>query len=229
MNRFKDKRIFILGYGDIAQAIVDLIVQEGGDVYVTCREAFDKEGVNFVSSDSWPLLFSEYAFDFILSTKGILHDNTHLPEKTIINFDYDWFLSSLSVNVAPTIELIKSVQLAVKKSQSFLFLSFSARVGSISDNELGGWYSYRMSKAALNMLLKSVSCEWRFSLPRAHVLAYHPGTVLTNLSQPFQDHFKSGQAFTPKEAASHCIACLLAYKTFSSGSFVDWQQKVIPY
>lgn len=229
MKRFEGKHIFILGYGGISSALADLFVREGADVTVTCREPREVSGIQFCDAAEWPALFKEKHFDYVLSTKGMLYDDAHQPEKTVMRFERDWFLSSLDVNLLPTIELVKALQPVADKTKPMCFMSFSARVGSISDNELGGWYSYRMSKAALNMFLKSVAREWRFAMPKAHVLAYHPGTVLTHLSKPFQDHVKPGQAFTPEEAAEHCASCLLDYTQFASGDFIDWQKKKIDY
>ena len=107
--------------------------------------------------------------------------------------------------------------------------ALSARVGSIGDNRLGGWYSYRASKAALNQLLRSASIELRRLNPQSCVLALHPGTTDTELSRPFQANVPADQLFTPAFAAECLLAVLEGQGPEQSGSFWAWDGQPIPW
>ena len=111
---------------------------------------------------------------------------------------------------------------ALKRSPAPLLATVSARVGSIEDNRLGGWYSYRMSKAALNMALKTLSIEWKHSHPRGCVAALHPGTNDTALSKPFQANVAAENLFAPEYTASSFVDLLSRLQPADSGNFWAW-------
>jgi NAD(P)-dependent dehydrogenase (short-subunit alcohol dehydrogenase family) len=115
--------------------------------------------------------------------------------------------------------LAKHARKALKDSERSWFASVSGRVGSIADNELGGWYSYRASKAALNMALKTLAIEWRFALPRCTVASLHPGTVKSPLSEPFTQRTAPERLFTPEQSAEHLKKVLLDLTPAESGRF----------
>ena len=117
----------------------------------------------------------------------------------------------------------------LKASRTPRFVSLSARVGSIGDNRLGGWYAYRASKAALNMLLKTLAIEWRRSMPTLVCAALHPGTVATALSDPFVSGRNVRQLFTPKESAGHLLNVLNDLTPDDSGGFYAWDGQEIPW
>ena len=100
-------------------------------------------------------------------------------------------------------------------------------MSSISDNRLGGWHSYRMSKCMLNMLIKNISIEWYLKSPQSIIFGYHPGTVDTLLSKPFQSRLKAGQLFSATDAASYFFDCMNTRSPEHSGKVYDWQQKEI--
>jgi len=104
----------------------------------------------------------------------------------------------------------------------------SARVGSISDNYLGGWFSYRASKAALNQIVKSSSIEFKRKKSNIIFVCIHPGTVLTNLSNPFLNKDKNN-FFTTEESAKKILNVISSLKIENSGNFLDYQGKIIPY
>ncbi|MGP5193795.1 hypothetical protein [Psychrobacter celer] len=110
-----------------------------------------------------------------------------------------------------------------------IFATISARVGSISDNRLGGWYSYRISKAALNMGMKNLSIEWRRSLKDVCVVVMQPGTVDTQLSSPFQGNVANEKLFTPAYSVARLLAVLDSMSAAQSGGFVDWAGESIPW
>jgi NAD(P)-dependent dehydrogenase (short-subunit alcohol dehydrogenase family) len=123
---------------------------------------------------------------------------------------------------------MKVITKQLKPTSAMKVICFSARVGSISDNKLGGWHSYRMSKAMLNMLVKNIALEWEYVSPTSSIVAYHPGTVETGLSKPFSKHIKH-TIFNPTEAARHCLTVRDALTTERSGLLIDWQDKVVDY
>ncbi len=102
------------------------------------------------------------------------------------------------------------------------FAALSARVGSISDNRLGGWYGYRASKAALNMMIRNLAIEWSRKNDRSIIVALHPGTVDTGLSVPFQGNVPPGKLFDPGRAARQLLAVLDALKPADSGKIFAW-------
>ena len=169
------------------------------------------------------------AVDWIINCIGFLHSSKHKPEKTIKQFDPALFQQSMSVNCLPTLLLAKYAHRAFKKSEKTLFATVSARVGSIEDNQLGGWHSYRASKAALNMALKCVAIEWRRTLPNARVLAMHPGTTDTALSEPFQQNVVEGKLFQPAKTAGYLLKHMRHAHQYESGRFIAWDGSSIPW
>ncbi len=167
--------------------------------------------------------------DGIINTIGLLHGDNVNPEKSITRLDPSSLEKTLAVNVTPTLLLAKYARKVLKDSGRSWFASISGRVGSISDNELGGWYSYRASKAALNMALKTLAIEWRFALPRCTVASLHPGTVRSPLSEPFTKRATPEKLFTPAESAAHLKKVLLGISPAESGRFWSWDGAEIPW
>jgi NAD(P)-dependent dehydrogenase (short-subunit alcohol dehydrogenase family) len=114
------------------------------------------------------------------------------------------------------------------RGRAFTFAALSARVGSISDNRLGGWHSYRASKAALNMLLRNFALEMARTHPDGVVVGLHPGTVDSALSQPFQSGLAEGQLTTPEAAATNLLAVLSGLTSEHSGRVFDYSGAEIP-
>ena len=112
---------------------------------------------------------------------------------------------------------------------SILLCKFECQVGSIGDNRLGGWYSYRASKAAQNQFLKTLSIEWRRKFPLSIVSILHPGTCDTKLSKPFQSSVPKGKLFTPAQSTEYLINIISSQKPSDSGNFLAWDSSVIPW
>lgn len=173
--------------------------------------------------------FSEIdQLDGVINTVGILHGDNFGPEKTIRRFDPEQFLNSMALNCLPTLTLAKYAGPLLKKSPSSFFTSLSARVGSIGDNRSGGWYSYRTSKAALNMAIKNIAIEWGRTMPRCTVAGLHPGTVETPLSKPFVKENQPG-LFTPEDSAQYLKAVLDQLTPEQTGQLFAWDGQVIPW
>ena len=135
----------------------------------------------------------------VIIATGILHTDELKPEKSIDSIDGESMKKVFQVNVFGPILLVKTLLPLIKKSKGVKIVFLTARVGSISDNELGGWHSYRSSKSALNMMIKNLSIELK-RLNKEHVvIGIHPGTVKSHLSEPFLRHVKH-DVFSPKES-----------------------------
>ncbi|MCL6307780.1 SDR family NAD(P)-dependent oxidoreductase [Pseudomonas syringae] len=162
----------------------------------------------------------------VISTLGILHQDGAKAEKGLAQLTLASLQASFATNTFAPILLLKHL-LPLLRKQPSTFAALSARVGSIGDNRLGGWYSYRASKAALNQLLHTASIELKRLNPASTVLAIHPGTTDTELSQPFQANVPEGQLFEPAFSADRIIEVLGAHGPADSGTFWDWDDKPI--
>lgn len=167
--------------------------------------------------------------DWLINCVGMLHDQTHGPEKSIRTFDTEYFQKSMSINCLPTLLLGKHVLPALQDSRQGVFATISARVGSIADNRLGGWYSYRASKAALNMVLKNLAIEWNRSSPNLRVASLHPGTTDTRLSKPFQRNVPEAKLFPPDKTARLLIEQIEQLHQHPSGRFIAFDGAEIPW
>ncbi|WP_449123802.1 SDR family NAD(P)-dependent oxidoreductase [Pseudomonas viridiflava] len=162
----------------------------------------------------------------VISALGILHQDGAKPEKGLAQLTLASMQASFATNTFAPILLLKHL-LPLLRKQPATFAALSARVGSIGDNRLGGWYSYRASKAALNQLLHTASIELKRLNQASTVLAIHPGTTDTELSQPFQANVPEGQLFAPAFSAERIIEVVGAHGPADSGSFWDWDDKPI--
>lgn len=167
-------------------------------------------------------------FSRVISTIGVLHSEQFQPEKRLEDIDLDALMRVFTVNTASNVNWLKyAPHLLIKQRAEWVV--FSARVGSISDNRLGGWYSYRMSKAALNMLVKTAAVELQRRLKQAVLVSYHPGTVDTPLSEPFQANVKPEKLFTPAFTAKQLLAILPELTVEDGPHYIDWQGEAIPW
>ena len=153
---------------------------------------------------------------------GLLHDDDRGPEKSLRQLDADWLLKNYQVNAVGPAMIARYFLPLMDRKQSLRFAALSARVGSISDNRLGGWYGYRASKAALNMMIRNLSIEWSRKNDKSIIVALHPGTVDTALSQPFQSNVPTEQLFDPGRAARQLLAVLEALQPTDSGKVFAW-------
>ena len=227
------KSVWIIGYGGLGQAISDLFLTEGYDVTVISRQSLTLDSMQAIqcqTDDDQAVAQCVQAHplpDAVIVTTGVLHDGDHSPEKTINEFHDDWLLTNIHANVLPSVLFAKHLSKSLKPSSKLTMACFSARVGSINDNQLGGWYSYRMSKAMLNMFIKNLSIEWSMKYKQCLVYGYHPGTVDTQLSKPFQSHVPEKQLFTTEQAANYFFETFQAISHDKHGKVIDWQGKLI--
>lgn len=162
----------------------------------------------------------------VISALGILHQDGARAEKGLAQLTLAGLQASFVTNTFAPILLLKHL-LPLLRKQPATFAALSARVGSIGDNRLGGWYSYRASKAALNQLLHTASIELKRLNPASTVLAIHPGTTDTELSRPFQANVPEGHLFEPAFSADRILEVVGAHGPADSGTFWDWNDKPI--
>jgi len=163
----------------------------------------------------------------VIDATGFLHDAAHRPEKSWRELDPAQMARAFALNaIGPALLMKHFLPLLPAQGQS-VFATLSARVGSIGDNRLGGWYSYRASKAALNQLVRTAAIELARSRPQAICVALHPGTVATSLSAPFA---KAGLEVRDADTAARELLAVLARLTpANSGGFFDHKGHQVPW
>lgn len=167
--------------------------------------------------------------DLCINTVGMLHDDNNQPEKSTRHIDSNYFLNCMRVNTMPTLLLAKSLAGHFRHKRPAVFATISARVGSIGENHLGGWYSYRASKAALNQILKTLSIEWQRNLKNVSVAALHPGTTDTGLSRPFQKNVPADQLFSPQQSVAYMMQVIGRLQPGDSGKFWSFDGEELPW
>lgn len=167
--------------------------------------------------------------DTIFICNGVLHDEQAMPEKTIRQLDMAVLTQRFISNVQVPALYLKLLFGYLCQQPNVKLLALSAKVGSISDNGLGGWYSYRISKAALNMLVKNLSIEVGRLNKTAAIVSIHPGTTDSALSAPFQTNLPAGQLQTPQSTAKRLAGVAADITAEQSGSFLNWDGSVLPW
>ena len=166
----------------------------------------------------------------IINCAGILHGPNHMmPERKLEELDLDAMRLGFAVNAFGPALVAKHFHRFLPRKKRALFINISARVGSIGDNRLGGWHTYRASKAAQNMFTRNIAIELGRKYKQLHVAALHPGTVDTNLSQPFQKNVPEGQLFSVNEAVSRLIKVIDGMNASHHAGFFDSAGKPIPW
>ena len=168
--------------------------------------------------------------DLVLVASGVLQDldRAIAPEKSFRAIDGAAMARVLAVNTIGPALIAKHFLLLLPRDRRAVFAALSAKVGSIGDNRLGGWHSYRASKAALNMLVANFAIELKRTHPHAIVAALHPGTVATGLSQPFRNGLAPERLFTPDIAAGHLLRVIETLSPRDSGGLFAWDGTRLP-
>ena len=164
----------------------------------------------------------------IVNVAGVLHGEGFGPEKKLGHVKPEALREVFEVNAFGPLLMAKHFHRFLRHDERSVFASLSARVGSISDNRLGGWYAYRSSKAAQNMITKTLSIELGRVAPKAIVVGLHPGTVATDLSKPFQKNVPQGKLFTPSFAASSLLGVIDGLTADDTGRVFDFRGDEIP-
>jgi len=165
----------------------------------------------------------------VIVATGLLHTDEAGPEKALRDLDPAWLAQIYAVNAIGPALVAKHFLPIMPKTGRIVFAALSARVGSISDNRLGGWHGYRASKAALNMLVRNLAIEERRRNDRSIVVTLHPGTVDTALSRPFQTNVQPGRLFDPERAALQLLDVIEELKVTDSGKLFDFEGAEVPF
>lgn len=167
------------------------------------------------------------ALSLIIDASGRLVIDGHRPEKALRELEARRLQQAMDINAIGPMLLIKALFPLLLQRGKVLYVKLSARVGSIEDNRTGGWYGYRASKAALNMMLQCLALEWQRTNPQAQVLALQPGTVRSRLSRDFVQ--PSMHALSPEESVRRCLAAIDQRTPKPGAQFIDYQGMAIPW
>lgn len=228
--------------GGIGAAILDALVESD---QVSRIHALSRSGRSYPSpkvanltfdfTDEESLIAAAQAlqevkpFDLIIITTGLLQGQGISPEKNLRALSFEGFAKSFEINTIGPAMTAKYFAPLLKRDGKAVFAALSARVGSISDNRLGGWYAYRASKAALNMVLKTLSIELGRRFKNQIIVGLHPGTVDTGLSKPFQGNVSEGKLFTPEYSAEKLLSVIDGLSEADSGNLFDWAGKQVEF
>lgn len=160
---------------------------------------------------------------------GFLHEGTIQPEKSLQQIQSEHLLRYFQVNSIGAVLLAKQVLPLVKHGDRSVFASISAKVGSIGDNQLGGWYGYRASKAALNMLMRTTAIEYSRKSPKTLVVMLHPGTTDTALSKPFQRNVPPEKLFPVEKTVAQLLNVIATLQPEDNGQFFSWNGSHLPW
>ena len=231
--------VLIIGGGSgIGLALAQHYATSGASVSVISRQpAAQRQNINWLqdklSSEATSADIIAQALtrqpDTIFICNGVLHDARAMPEKTIRQLDTDILAARFASNVQVPARYMKLLFGYLCKQPQVKLLALSAKVGSISDNGLGGWYSYRISKAALNMLVKNLSIEVSRLNKTAAIVSIHPGTTDTKLSAPFQQNLPAGQLQSPDATAQRLANVAAQLTATQSGHLLNWDGTVLPW
>lgn len=173
------------------------------------------------------LAVKEKPLDLVIVANGILHDGEIMPEKSLKDLSAEKFHRIFEVNTITPALIAKYFLPQLDRERTSRFAVLSARVGSISDNNIGGWYAYRASKAALNMIIKNASIEIGRRNKKAIIVGLHPGTVDSDLSKPFQGNVAEGKLFTPEYSAEKLLNVLENLTPEQTGKCFAWDGEEI--
>jgi len=217
--------------GGIGAAVAQMIESDsrcGGVVRLSRSNdaGFDITDEESVAAQARSLRRQNHTFALIFDATGALEIDGNGPEKSFSRLDPAVLARAFAINsIGPALLLKHFAPLLVREGKC-IFASLSARVGSIGDNRLGGWYSYRASKAALNQILRTAAVEITRKRPEAVVAALHPGTVRTSLTEAYAG---GRSTFSPDEAAAKLIDVLDRLEPAQSGGFFAYDGKAVPW
>jgi NAD(P)-dependent dehydrogenase (short-subunit alcohol dehydrogenase family) len=231
---------------EIAKALaIKVIANNGSNLIVVSRDISFYQQDLFNSATVIPIEnYEELAISHVVASiknlpnilvsqvficHGILHNERCQPEKRLEDFSSESFAEIITANTLTPMLWLKHLTPILSGKTPCKVVVFTARVGSISDNKLGGWYSYRASKAAMNMLLKSAAIELARRAKNIKLISFHPGTTDSPLSKPFQAKVPKGKLFKPSFVAEQLLTITANALLDGEASYVDWQGKDITW
>lgn len=242
----RDVALIVGASGGIGMAVLGLYLQDPayGRVIAISRGLRPEQLVDFSDRLSW--ITSDYSEQSVIEISGqivrngeelrrvvicngILHNQNLAPEKSLEKVSRSGLHEAFEANVVVPALWVSALAKNLRRTTGCVIAVLSARVGSISENRLGGWYSYRSSKAALNMFLKTASVEYARRVPGVKLVAFHPGTTDTELSRPFRSGVPEGKLFSPEFVAQRLAVLLDELVADGDLSFVDWDSCSVPW
>ena len=245
---FKGHVLVIGASGDIGKTLIEQLYKSGEyeNVYAVSRtlptsplggvqyHTVESENEELVGKYCKQLKQTGVQFRLVVCCIGALHftnaeNQKVMPEKRLEDIDHDQLSFYFTTNAILPAIWLKHVEPLLKGSEPSKLVFFSARVGSINDNHLGGWYGYRASKSALNMLLKCAQIECQRRAKNISIISYHPGTVDTELSRPFQAKIPKDKLFTTDFTVTQLLKIIPNLTAETGPHYIDWQGSVIPW
>lgn len=210
--------------GGIGAALVAALAEEGVPVRGFARSFTGADHLDLTDEASIAAAAASLTTppELVVVTTGLLHHDDRGPEKSMAALDPVWLARQYLVNAIGPALVAKHFLPRMPKAGRCVFAVLSARVGSVSDNRLGGWYGYRAAKAGLNQLIRTLAVEERRRNDRGIVVGLHPGTVDSALSKPFQAGLRADQLFTPDRAAVQLLDVIDGLKPPQSGRLFAW-------
>ena len=231
----KSSAVIIGASGGIGGALEAALIEEGAfeTVHGFARSRSGAQFIDLLDEASIAAAAAHVAKGpaptLVIVATGLLHAGEAGPEKALRELDPSWLAQVYAVNAIGPALVAKHFLPIMPKTGRIVFAALSARVGSISDNRLGGWHGYRASKAALNMMVRNLAIEERRRNDRSIVVTLHPGTVDTALSRPFQTNVQPGRLFNPERAALQLLDVIEELKVTDSGRLFDFEGAEVPF
>nr|WP_209216821.1 SDR family NAD(P)-dependent oxidoreductase [Glaciimonas immobilis] len=223
------KAIIIGGSGALGSAFVAALESEPHCALVESLHRHSQPAIDFDDESSIAeavdTLSSMGPFHLIINAAGMLHTPKFMPEKKLGDLQYDQMMETFRANAFGPAILIRHFSQLLDRERGVMAI-LSAKVGSIEDNRLGGWYSYRASKAALNMFIKTAAIELKRTKPNVALIALHPGTVNSRLSQPFRGA-QIGR--TPDVAVTDMLSVIDQLRPDDTGQFYSYNGSKLPW
>lgn len=246
------KRILIAGVsGAIGRALTEHLLDQYPDCAIVglCRvpeevreEVAHTQRLHLIPWDAWDETSSDQVvrrlqdifspkegLDTVIYTAGLLHSESMQPEKRLEDVGRQNIERSFRVNAFGFLGLVQALVPWLTHRQFKRVVAISAKVGSISDNGMGGWYAYRGAKAALNMFVRNLSIELRRRNRSVACIALHPGTTATSLSEPFQRSLAQLTVHSPRETATNLVKVISSLSEQDNGKFLSWDGAELPW
>ena len=197
--------------------------------HVLTWDAEKPEALDQLAADLANIVPKADGLDMIIYAAGILHGADLKPEKRLEDVSADAMARSMAVNASGFALLVQAMLPWLRHKRDTRIVAISAKVGGIGDNRLGGWYAYRSSKAALNMLVKTLSVELPRRLSSVACVALHPGTTRSALSAPFSQSLANLDVHDADETADNLLAVIDQLEETDNGSFLSWDGSTLPW
>lgn len=204
-----------------------LIAELQGRGYETVGLSRSVDGLDITNEDSVKSAIASLQgyFDTVVVATGALSSGARGPEKTLKDLNMEEMAAQFAINAIAPMLVLKNVVRLLPRDRPAVFCALSARVGSIAENNLGGWYSYRASKAALNQFIKTASIEMKRTHKLSACIALHPGTVVSEFTKNYRNH----PMVFPQVAANNILNIIANVTAEETGTFFDWRGDTVSW